>query len=98
MTENEKTERAIANVVDNIRGVSDRVIDSLEEEFDNATAVATASVNDLQQVDGIGPVIARKINSRTRAARKNPDLHLSEDIYKESMINRPTSVRGNSNL
>jgi ERCC4-type nuclease len=94
----DKTEQAIANVVANIRGVSDRVIDGLEDEFGTSTAVAKASPNDLQQVDGVGPVIARKISRRTRAARKNPDLHVSEDIYQEPTINRSTSVRGLSNL
>ncbi|WP_161625216.1 helix-hairpin-helix domain-containing protein [Halosimplex carlsbadense] len=79
MTEREQ-ERAIARVVANIDGVSDRIIDGLDEEFSTPMAIAEASPNELQRVDGIGPAIARRIYRRTDSARKHPELHTT-DIY-----------------
>lgn len=75
-----EVERAIAVVVDNVDGVSDRVIDGLEEEFGTAAAVAEASPNDLQAVEGIGPAISKRIWRRTNSALKNPEIH-QEDIF-----------------
>ena len=70
----DEQERAIALVVSSTDGVSDRVIDGLDEEFGSAMAIANASPNELQVVDGIGPSIARKIHRRTRSARKEPEM------------------------
>jgi len=81
MNDHDLTESAIANVIDNIDGVSDRVIDDLSAEFGTATAVANASPSDLQQVDGIGPVLGRRIARRTSAAKRNPEIHLVDDVY-----------------
>jgi len=81
MNQHHTTELAIANVVANIDGVSDRVIDGLDAEFGTATAVAEASPNDLQRVDGIGPVLGRKIARRTNSATRNPQIHVIDDIY-----------------
>lgn len=71
---NTDTERAIAAVVANIDGISDRVIDNIDEEFDSATAVAHASPTDLQRVDGIGQTLAQRIYRLTNTARNDPDL------------------------
>lgn len=88
MNEHDTTELAIANVVANIDGVSDRVIDGLDAEFGTATAVAEASPNELQRVDGIGPVLGRKIASRTSSARRNPEIHVLDDIYTKPQCSR----------
>jgi len=83
----DKTELAIAKVVSDIRGVSDRVINNLDDEFGSSIEVAMATENNLQHVDGVGPVVARKIRRRTDAARNNPELHLEEDIYSDELRN-----------
>ena len=77
----DETMRAIAVVVSNIDGVSERVIDGLTEEFGTTGNVADASPNELQQVDGVGTVISRKIYNRTNSAIKNPEIHQT-DIYR----------------
>lgn len=79
-------ERAIAAVVANIDGVSDRIIDGLDDEFGTATAVAEASRRDLQRVDGIGPQIAARIDRRTNSAVNHP--HIAADIYTENDSSR----------
>lgn len=76
----DEVERAIAAVVANIDGVSDRVIDGLDEEFGTAKNVARASPNELQRVDGIGTTLSRRIYRRTNSALKNPGIH-QQDIY-----------------
>ena len=88
MSDDDTTELAIANVVANIDGVSDRVIDGLDAEFGTATAVANASPNELQRVDGIGPVLGRMIAHRTNSAQRNPEIHVTDDIYTTPRCSR----------
>jgi len=74
--QDELSELAIANVVDKLPGISDRVLDNLETEFGSVQAVADASVNELKEIDGIGPVLARKISRKTNSAKQYPTIHL----------------------
>ena len=81
-------ERAIATAVSSIDGVSDRVIDGLDEEFGSATAIADASPNELQKVDGIGPQISRKIARHTNTAKKHPEFFAGGESFYDKDIRR----------
>ena len=39
-------------------------------------------------VDGIGPVLGRKIASRTNSATRNPEIHVIDDIYTRPECSR----------
>lgn len=69
-------------MVTNIDGVSDRVVANLDDEFGTATEIADASVAELKNVDGIGPVLARRIWRRTNSAVKHPERYSGDAIHE----------------
>jgi len=77
--QDELRELAIANVVDQIDGISERVLDNLEAEFGTAEAIGNAGVNELKRVDGVGTALARKIYRKTNSAKRHPSIHLGEE-------------------
>ncbi|UXF50887.1 MAG: hypothetical protein HQRvContig02_30 [Haloquadratum phage sp.] len=81
-------ERAIATAVSSINGVSDPVIDRLDDEFGSATAIANARPNELQEVDGIGPQISRKIARHTNTAKKHPEFFAGGESFYDRDIRR----------
>jgi len=82
VTDTTTRERAVAYVVANTTGISDRIIDGLDAEFATAEAIAHASANDLQAVDGIGPTLGRRIARRATKVWRRPRLC---DLYDNDL-------------
>lgn len=65
---------SVAQFVDQVEGVSDGVADALAERYDSVEDLARARTADLQEVKGVGPVLADRIlqSARAEAADARP--------------------------
>lgn len=92
----------VSQFVDQVDGVREGVADELATRYDSVSELASAREEDLQEVKGVGPVLATRILDTARAeapgTTTRPVLDVVEDAAGDAASGEPVDVDAGTEL